>query len=364
MKDKIVFVTEDDIVQRCDGGRFLARDPCGPESAFFWAAAALLERPSELAVPAGCRQRLTWSAAVSPSSPKVNAFGVRGPEGGTAGGVRVAVRGTVTGADAASDATVRVPWALLKRRLLKGVRRLPPRTAASASASEGLRRAMLDDVAELENDPALRAGFHHGFYMLAARAVGALAARISDEMQPGPVVLYGHSLGAGVASFLYRWLSLAGAGPRAWDVRLAVLSCPAICDDACYRRWFAALDDGRRARHYHTEGDAVVRRLPGVARLDSHATREGEYVAASWVGEPLLPRSVKDRLRFAAASALLSHLTIAPATLRHARTGRPLGARACRDGDVLSFARAKASAFARRLLVSARKKKEKTPPTG
>ena len=91
-----------------------------------------------------------------------------------------------------------------------------------------------------------------------------------------PLLLYGHSLGAACATYVYAWCAELGV-----DVRACVMSCPNFCDDACQVEWLARYDDATRYRHYYTRGDPVVQLLPKAARLTAGLT------ARPYVCEPV-----------------------------------------------------------------------------
>lgn len=338
-------VTEVDLVARMGGPGFLWEDPCGPAAAFFWAAAALRDRPTRdvVVVAGGCGCECAWAGQLSDRRPTVNAFLLLEKKKNKAKTLVVTVRGTTTASDVKSDVSVRRSWPSFERKVRKAV--------VGSTAAERLVEADLDGEASgaRTRGPVL---FHHGFYALASKALPAVIRTIHEAL-PSRIVFYGHSLGAAVASFLYRWVRIE-LGPSV-DVRLAVMSCPAICDARCFSAWFGPLgDDGERARHYYTRGDVVVRRIPGVASLDSHATRRGEYEAAPWVERAKAKEdTIKSRLKRLVAATLLSHTTLVPETLVPVAgsNGRPLAVRERRpSGVVLSFSNAKVSTYARGLL--------------
>jgi hypothetical protein len=353
-------VTEKDLLKLCDEGpRFLIEDPCGPAAAFFWAAAAVqapdpsCRRLVGLGGEGGGCCACSWSTSVRPRLPAISAFEIVRP--GDGGGTRlmaITTRGTMSLEDARADLTVLRTRSSFERRARKAV-----------SAAVSWAKEMVE--ADLAETSRAHFGFHHGFYLLAAKVLGPVIEAI-ETRKPDIVVFYGHSLGAAVASFLYRWIRSSQKHKR--DVRLAVMASPAICDAKCFVRWFDEPlgDDGNRARHYCTAGDLVVRRLPGMAAYDRHATVRGEYVADAWDGSdaanekiissssrrPGVRSRVKNVLKRSVATALLSHLSLVPGTLRSrtdpssARPRVPLGVP---DGAVFTFSAAKVSAFARRI---------------
>ena len=329
-------VTEKDLVARCGGTAFLKRDPCGPAATFFWAAAAI-QAPDPSCRRLGLTEgdACTWSASIRPRLPAVNAFEISDDL------MVITVRGTVSLEDAKVDLTVMRTRASFEKKAMKAV---------AESTTPSVRHMIETDLVESRK---MRLAFHHGFYVLAAKTLGPVLEAI-EARKPKRVVFYGHSLGGAVASFLYRWVRMQmQLQMQAVDVRLAVMSCPAICDAACYRAWFEPLgDDGDRARHYYSAGDVVVRRLPGFASLDCHATRSGEYEGEPWsVGTTRSTASVRSRLQQKVSSTLLSHLTLVPGTLRKVVDDTSaILPRGLPRGTVFSFSNGKASSFARRLV--------------
>jgi hypothetical protein len=314
---------------------FLHHDPCGPAAAFYWAAAALERPPDDRAVR---DVECVWSARVHERLPAVNAFELPG------GLLAVTVRGTTTAADVMADAAVRrFSWSSFERK-------------ARRSVSDGEAAGLVE--ADLAEGRRYNFAFHQGFYVLAAKALGPMLDVIRTR-RPKRVVFYGHSLGGAVASFMYRWVRAAFAGQTTLkiDVRLAVLSSPAICDERCFDRWFGPLgDDGMRARHYFTTGDVVILRLPGIVSFDRHATRAGEYVARPWVEfeRSTRERGIRARVRRVVAATLLAHVTLVPGTLRNTINGMPPPRLTmdCGGGEdvVFAFSNAKITNLARSLL--------------
>ena len=330
-------VTENDLVARCGGTAFLKRDPCGPAATFFWAAAAIqAPDPScrRLGLPKG--DACTWSASIRPRLPAVSAFELSDDL------MAITVRGTVSLEDAKVDLTVMRTRAGFEKKAMKAV---------AESTTPSVRHMIETDLVESRK---MRLAFHQGFYVLAAKVLGPVLEAI-DARKPKRVVFYGHSLGGAVASFLYRWVRMQiqmQMQLSAVDVRLAVMSCPAICDAACYRAWFEPLgDDGEHARHYHSADDGVVRRRPGFASLDCHATRAGEYEGEPWSVGTRSTESLRSRLKQKVSSTLLSHLTLVPGTLRKVVDGTAaILPRGLPRGTVFSFSNGKMSSFARKLV--------------
>lgn len=327
-----MIVTERDVL--CDGGDdVLFDDPCGPVAAFFWAAAAVQAPEPSCGRLAGLgRGRCVWSESIRPKLPAVSAFEISRVGGKKT--MAITVRGTVSFKDVKKDLTVASTQ----------TRAAFERKARAAAANWPEAAAAVE--ADLVESTRSRMAFHQGFYVLAARVLGPVLQAIRRR-RPRRVVFYGHSLGAAVASFLYRWVKAVEA-----SCRLAVMSCPAICDEACFRRWFEPLgDDGDAARHYYTSGDLVVGGVPGLTVLTRRATIAGEYEGAPDPAVAAASSAWVAKGRAWVAARLLSHLTLTPGTLRRASDGAPLVAsRRVPSGAVLSFSDAKVSSVARRWL--------------
>ena len=295
------------------------RDLNGPIAAFFWGRAAILDDPADIA------GYLPRSADVSPlvihaSRPVVHAY--RSSSGG--GELLVTTRGTASVRDVLTDLTIRRAWPEFAKRVRKAVASREKGVAAAAShprtelVAAAAARLAEDDLRQAE---ASELGFHHGFYLHALRALRPLLEAVR-RLRPSAVVLYGHSMGGAVASFLYRWLRILGI-----DARCAITSCPAICDRACFDMWFARFDDGARARHYYARDDAVVGSALSFFSFDRRVTALGEYACDAIKKTKKTKRKdnaepLRYAVRHAIRSALRAHDALVPSEMRNTRTGR------------------------------------------
>lgn len=214
------------------------------------------------------------------STPQTYIFDSQGP-------LLITVRGTDVSfpKNILADITGRLPRVYLKARTRDKLRLATPEVAA-------LIEAKLDTMRPENGEVLVQAGL----FLYAVRClVHTVRALETLSVRPGSgrsIHLYGHSLGAACASFLYAWMRDLG-----YDVTCSCLSCPRLCNDAGYQLWFAAHDTDRY-RHYYTRGDPVVHGIPKTAGLTRHVSMT--YYVAPLVHLPWTHRLL---------SPLIAHVT-------------------------------------------------------
>lgn len=172
---------------------------------------------------------------------------------------------TIRGTDAwvpkniLADVTGRLPRVYLKSRTRDKLRHATPEVSA-------LIEARLESMRTENGEVHVQAGLFLYAVRCLVHTVKALEA-MSVRPSAGRIIqLYGHSLGAACASFLYAWMADLG-----YNVFCSCMSCPRLCNDSGYEQWFAAHDNDRY-RHYYTRGDPVVHGIPKTAGLTRHVS--------------------------------------------------------------------------------------------
>lgn len=224
---------------------------------------------------------------VAVTTPQTYIFDSEGP-------LLITIRGTnfAVPKDVLVDFTGRLPRVILKPKTRDKLVQSTPRVRS-------LIEAWLESMRRSHGHVTVQAGLFLYAVRCLVQVVRALKAMSVSRTSGRAIHLYGHSMGAACASFLYVWMSDLG-----YDVTCSCMSCPRLTNIAGYDRW-CARHDNQRYRHYYTRGDPVVHGLPKAAGLTRHVSMT-YYVA------PLVELEGASVL----LSPLIAHVTFQPHRFR------------------------------------------------